>query len=347
MNTTSPHFWPAEWEQQTATWIAWPHNLETWPDRFEPIPALFVKFIEAISRFQQVHVLSGPAGIEVTAEEHLSNLSGVTIHSVATNDTWIRDYGPTFVTRKADGTLVAVDWQYNAWGDKYPPYDDDARATERIRRIIGCELSASAMYCEGGAIDGNGAGTVMATTSCLLSPTRNPGWTRDMVEDELKRQLGIDKILWVDGGGLAGDDTDGHIDQLARFVGPATVVAASSSQPDDPNRQGLERNVGTLREATTRDGIRLNVHTLPTPPPRFIGNKRVPESYCNFLFVEGAVIVPTFRHDPTDQMAIELLGRLIPDRKIIPIDAHELVWGLGAFHCASQHQPAPRPPLAQ
>ena len=196
------------------------------------------------------------------------------------------------------------------------------------------------MHCEGGALEHDGAGTLLTTSSCLLSPARNPGWSRNMIEDELKRQLGVTRIVWVDGGGLDGDDTDGHIDQLARFVTPGIVVAATSSRADDPNREGLLHNVKVLREVVRADGEALQVHLLPTPPPRFVDQVRVPESYCNFIFVNGGLIVPTFRHPETDNAAIQLLSELLPERRVIGLDAYDLIWGLGAFHCASQQQPA-------
>lgn len=356
MKITSPHVWPAEWERQSATWIAWPHNLETWPGRFEQIPQAFVKFILTLSQFQPVQVLSGPASARPTAEAFLSPeglaqrlphsqpapLHPIRIHQVPTNDCWIRDYGPTFVRRRDDGSLVGIDWKYNAWGGKYPPFDDDARAAEIVCRTVGCTRSISPMYCEGGGVETDGQGTLLTTSSCLLSPTRNPGWTRSMVEEELMRQLGIEKTIWLDGGGLAGDDTDGHIDQLARFVAPGIVVAATSSEVSDPNRSGLAANVHQLRQSTAADGTPLTVYPLPTPPPRMLDGSRVPESYCNFLFANECIIVPTFRSDATDQAALRLLGQLLPQRKVIPLDAHDVIWGLGAWHCASQHQPVVR-----
>ncbi len=340
MKIDSPHFWPAEWEPQAATWIAWPHNHQTWPGQFDRIPAAFVNLIAAIGQVQPVHVLTGPDGVQPAAEEMLRNISQVQLHSIATNDAWIRDFGPTFVRRKDDGSLVGVDWKYNAWGGKYPPYDDDARATEQICRTLGCPRSMSAMHCEGGGLETDGQGTLLTTSSCLLSPTRNPGWTRDMVSAELQNQLGVQKIIWVDGGGLEGDDTDGHIDQLARFVAPGVAVAATSSVGSDPNRSGLEMNLRSLQQAHDVNGKSLEVHALPTPPPRLIGGQRVPESYCNFLLINGTVLVPTFRHDNTDQPAIELLARLFPHRKIVPVDSFEIIGGLGALHCVSQQQPA-------
>lgn len=340
MKIASPHTWPAEWERQAATWIAWPHNHETWPHHFEAIPAAFTNFIETLSRLQPVHVLTGPEGIQPSAEERLQDLANVRLHPIATNDAWIRDFGPTFVRRKDDGSLVGVDWKYNAWGGKYPPYQFDAAASEAICRTLGCPRSMSAMHCEGGGLETDGQGTLLSTSSCLLSATRNPGWSREMICSELRSQLGVEKILWIDGGGLQGDDTDGHIDQLARFVAPGIVVAATSSVADDPNRDGLEHNLRLLQQAQDARERPLTVHSLPTPPPRLVAGQRVPESYCNFVFANGAVIVPTFRHERTDHYALDLLTRLLPDQQIIPLDAYYLVGGLGAWHCASQQQPA-------
>lgn len=338
MKVVSPHYWPAEWERQTATWIAWPHNLDTWPGRFAPIPNAFVAFATELAKVQRVQVLAGPKQIAL-AKSMLAPIEHVTVHEITTNDVWIRDYGPTFVRRRADNGLVGVDWKFNSWGGKYPPYDDDARAAELICRAVGCSRSMSSLYCEGGALETDGQGTLLTTSDCLMSKTRNPGWSVSMVEDELKRQLGVQKIIWVDGGGLEGDDTDGHIDQLARFVAPGIVVAACSSVADDSNRSGLLENIDILRNSTTAAGDALRVIELPTPPPRYIDGKRVPESYCNFLFANGIVIVPTFNSEATDRDALGILSALMPNHRVIGIDASDLIWGLGAWHCASQQQP--------
>jgi agmatine deiminase len=338
MKTVSPHHWPAEWERQTATWIAWPHNLETWPGRFAPIPKAFIAFIAELARVQKVHVLAGGQHTGL-AKSMLAPIENATVHPIATNDVWIRDYGPTFVRRKSDNSLIGIDWKYNAWGGKYPPYGDDAAAAESICRVIGCPRSMSPLYCEGGALETDGQGTLLTTSSCLMTKTRNPGWSVRMVEDELKRQLGVTRIVWVDGGGLEGDDTDGHIDQLARFVAPGVVVAACSSVRSDPNRDGLLRNIEILRGSRNARGEPLRVIELPTPPPRFIDGKRVPESYCNFLIANGLVVVPTFGSDATDRDALETLASLLPAYRVIGLDARDLIWGLGAWHCASQQQP--------
>ena len=340
MNIDSPHHWPAEWEPQAATWLAWPHNRDTWPGHYEPVPNQYKAFVSAIASVQPVHVLAGPSSASPSADAVLGRIPNVTIHQLATNDSWIRDYGPTFVRRVDDGSLVGVDWKFNAWGGKYPPFDLDADAARQICMKLPCPRSCSTLYCEGGALETDGRKTLLTTSSCLRSPLRNPGWTRSMVEQELMRQLGISKTIWVDGGGLLGDDTDGHIDQLARFVKPNVVVAATSSVPSDPNRDGLEKNVRILQEASDAHGKPFEVHSLPTPPPRFIDDARVPESYCNFLFAGGIVVLPTFRSPSTDAHAIDLLQGLLPTHRVVPLDAYDIAWGLGAFHCLSQQQPA-------
>ncbi len=331
--------WPAEWEPQAATWLAWPHNCETWPGHYENIPNTFVQFLRAISQVQPVHLLSGPTEIPPSAMATISKLSNVAVHHVRTNDTWIRDYGPTFVVRIADSKLVGIRWRFNAWGGKYLPCDDDAAAAAAICGIVGCDCVSSELHCEGGALETDGCGTLLTNSSCLLTDTRNPGWTRTHIEDQFKQNLGAKKIIWVDGGGLDGDDTDGHIDQLARFVSPGRVVVATSSHSNDSNARGLRANAQILRASTDANHRPLEVIPLPTPAPRWVDGKRVPESYCNFLIANEIVILPTFRSPPTDQYATKLLSELMPDRTVIPLDAYDFIWGLGAFHCASQQQP--------
>ena len=340
--TNSPSVrWPAEWEPQVATWISWPHNHQTWPGYFAPVPRSIAAFVETLSRVQRVEVLSGPAGISPAARDMLSDMPQVTIHNVRTNDVWIRDFGPTFVHRLSDGQVVGVDWHFNSWGGKYPPFDADAAAAEEICRIVGCPRSESWLTCEGGGLETNGQGTLLTTSSVVMSASRNPQRTRSEVEAELRLQLGVQDILWVDGGGIEGDDTDGHIDQLARFVSEDTIVVAVSSRQDDSNHAGLAANAKFLKEYRSRAGQSFHVVPLPTPEPRVLDGRRVPESYCNFLIANGIVIVPTFRSASTDDAALKMLEQLMPHHRIVPLDAYDLIWGLGAFHCASQQQPAP------
>jgi len=330
--------WPAEWEPQTAVWFSWPHNQETWPGRFPLIADAFSAMVRAACQFVPVKVLAaGPwAGV---AAKHLGRSDRIEIVDIATNDCWIRDYGPTFVF---DGNeVVGIDWQFNAWGGKYPPWDDDATAATKICRWGAIRCETSPMGLEGGAIEGDGTGRMLTTPSCVETATRNCGWTRERIAEELNRRLGVTEIVWIDGGGLEGDDTDGHIDQLARFVDTRHVVCAVSADTADPNYQGLQRNHQQLLAWAEQTVPPVTILPLVIPPARRIGGARVPESYCNFLMLGAdAVLVPTFRQSQHDEDAIGLLGDLLPGRQIIGVDAYDFAWGLGAWHCASQQQPS-------
>ncbi len=330
----------AEWQPHAATWIAWPHNRDTWPNRFENIPATFEKLIRTLAEVEEVHVLGGPSDSPQIAIETFENTARVTVHPIETNDCWIRDFGPTFLLHSSGSELAAVDWVYNAWGGKYPPYDEDAKNAQRICEILGCKRFPSRLVCEGGSLETDGAGTILTTSRCLLSMSRNPDWSRSMVEEELKSQLGLRKVLWVDGGELAGDDTDGHIDQLVRFVRPGLVTAAVSYSSDDENATKLDKQYQHLLSLRDAQDKPLDIVPLSTPPPRFIQGERVPESYCNFYIANEIVVVPTFGFRETDEAALQTLRELVPDRTIVPIDASDLIWGRGAFHCVTQQQPS-------
>jgi len=270
--------WPAEWEPHAATWLSWPHNVETWPGMFDRIPARFTAFVQAIAEFEPVHVLAGGAGPRGDASRHVGRSHNVTLHDIPTNDAWCRDHGPTFLVRDApaagsesdlDEPLALIDWQYNAWGGKYPPFDLDNKVPARIATELGCRRFAVDVVLEGGAIDGNGQGTVLTTASCLLNPNRNPRSSREDFERLLADYLAARHVIWLARGELAGDDTDGHIDQLARFVGPRTVVAAVASDTADENAAPLRENLAQLRSTTDHDGAALEVVPLPLPPPKF------------------------------------------------------------------------------
>ncbi|MCA9137666.1 MAG: agmatine deiminase family protein [Planctomycetales bacterium] len=332
---------PAEWQPQRAVWIAWPHNPQTWPGHFQPIPGCFRNFIAAIAAAVPVRVigashLRGQAGLE--------QMAGVTWVDIETNDSWIRDYGPTFVVDES-GKKYAIDWRYNSWGGKYPPWDADDRATASIISDANWPRVEGGLCLEGGALEWDGSGRLLTTTSCLVTDTRNPGWTKPQIENRLRDLAGAREIVWVDGGGLVGDDTDGHIDQLARFIDQETVVVAVSDDPDDPNHSGLQANEELLRQWAGRTSPSVDVHRLPIPPARFVDGQRVPESYCNFLRLgPERLLVPTFGCDKSDSYAIELLGDLArqqsPQVEVVGIDCRDLVWGLGALHCASCNEPA-------
>ena len=329
--------WPAEWEPQSAIWLSWPHNPETWPGRFQHVPETFRQFVEACCDLVRVRILVAPQAAE-TAASLVGDLANVDLIECPTNDCWIRDFGPTFVAE--NDRIIAVDWRYNAWGGKYPPWDDDAAAASKIAKWAGTECEPSELGCEGGALETDGTGRLLTTPDCLITDSRNPGWDQERVAQELHRRLGVHEILWLDGGGLEGDDTDGHIDQIARFVDPENVVCAVCDDADDPNREVLESNYRQLRVWGRETSPSVNVHRLPIPPRRYIDGQRVPESYCNFLIVGAKrVILPIFNSADSDAYAIELMTRLMPDFEICPIDATHLAWGLGAFHCASQQQP--------
>lgn len=337
MNQLTTRRWPAEWEQQAAIWLSWPHNPETWPGRFQHIPAAFTMFVKAVAAVVPVQVLVAPQVREL-ANSHLQKIENVTLLDCPTNDCWIRDYGPTFVSEGE--RLIGVDWGYNAWGGKYPPWDDDARVAALVCQVASADHEVSELTCEGGALETDGRGRLITTPECLITETRNPGWDQQRIAQEFHRRLGVTEILWLDGGGLQGDDTDGHIDQLARFVDERNLVCAVCDDPEDPNHEPLKQNYLQLRVWGRETDPAVEIHRLPIPPKREIDGQRVPESYCNFLIVGGRrVIVPQFRAPAADQFAVELLASLLPDLEIFPLDASELAWGLGAFHCASQQQP--------
>jgi agmatine deiminase len=343
--------WVAEWERHEATWIAWPHNERTWPGRFATIPSVTERMIRILAEVEHVHVLGGsPEGL-AQASQALEGVANTTVHNIATNDTWIRDFGPTFLLHQDGSRVGATRWRFNAWGNKYA-HEFDAMAAERICALLDtqgrCNTSnesplecfASSLVAEGGGIETDGAGTLLTTSSVLLSSTRNFHWSRDVVESELKRMLGVRKILWVDGGALEGDDTDSHIDQLVRFVRSGLVVAAVSYSSDDCNSDKLETQRRRLIEMSDAQGQVLDVIPLMTPPPRLIMGRRVPESYCNFYIANGIVLMPTFGFRETDDAAAAILQDLMPERQVICLDASDFIFGLGAFHCATQQQPA-------
>jgi agmatine deiminase len=346
--------WIAEWERHEATWISWPHNPKTWPGRVHLIPRATEHMIRVISEVEHVHVLSGNPTAHSEATEALRGLANVTLHDVRTNDTWIRDYGPTFLVHPEKKELGAVRWRFNAWGNKYPhEYDEvvsslickglDIHGQWKADPSQPMRSFASPLVCEGGGLETDGQGTLLTTSSCLMASTRNFQWSREQVEQELKRKLGVTKVLWIDGGELAGDDTDSHIDQLVRFIRPGLVVSAVSYTSDDSNAPHLAAQMQVLQQVTDARDQPLEIVRLVTPPPRLIQGKRVPESYCNFYLANGIVVVPTFGYRETDDRAAGQLQELFPDRDIVRIDASDFILGLGAFHCATQQQPAVLP----
>ncbi len=329
---------PAEWEPHQATWLSWPHNRDSWPGAFEPVPAIWAELTRALSGHEAVHILAGGEEVMAQARRLVGQVPGVTLHDVPTNDAWMRDHGPTFLVGPPGAAPALIHWGYNAWGGKYPPFDADRLVPERVAEITGYRRFVPGIILEGGAIDSDGQGTLLTTEQCLLNPNRNPHLNRAEMERYLADYLGARRVLWL-GEGIEGDDTDGHIDELARFVGPARVVAAVEPDLADPNHAPLAENLRRLRSMTDARGRPLEVVELPLPRPLYHGSQRMPGSYLNFYIANGLVVVPTF-DDPGDAVALQTLGKIFPDRRIHPIRAVDLVWGLGAFHCITQQQPA-------
>lgn len=308
------------------------------------MPAIYIEMVRALHEYEQVHICVNDATAAAHVRQQLS-LAGigprnVTLHEIPTNDTWARDYGPIFLTRRQHKRteLAVTDWIFNSWGQKYGPWDLDDVVPQRIAARFHLPLFTPGIVLEGGSIDANGRGTLLTTEACLLNPNRNPSLSRDDIENYLRAYLGVQKILWL-GDGIAGDDTDGHIDDLARFVDPTTVVCVVEDDPADVNYLLLQNNLTRLQDLTDQDGQPLRVVPLPMPSPVEYEGNRLPASYANFYIANGVVLVPTY-DCPNDQRALAILQDLFPSRQVIGIPCTDLVWGLGAIHCVTQQQPA-------
>lgn len=337
---------PGEWESHEATWIAWPHHEPDWPGKLESIPWVYAEIVRVLHEHERVEILCHDDGVRAAAEEHLRS-HGVTgnyrLHAVPNDRVWLRDSAPTAVV--ASGQSVAlVNWCFNAWA-KYDNFSHDQRVGEAIARITGLPRleprrpdDGERVVLEGGAIDSNGEGTLLVTEECLLSPVqaRNPGLTRDGYERVFKEQLGIRETIWL-GEGCVGDDTHGHVDDIARFVAPDIIVLAYEEDPADENHRRSLDNLERLELAGAGDGT-FKVVKLPFPRAVTMRGERLPASYANFYIANGVVIVPTF-NDPNDRQALGILAELMPDRRVVGIHAVDLVWGLGTLHCLTQQQP--------
>lgn len=335
---------PAEWAPHRGTWLSWSHKEASWPGKFEPVPGIFARIVRELARAEEVHInVSGPdmeESVRTLLARERAELGRVRFHHHPTNDAWCRDHGPIFLQRTVDGRReeAIVDWDYNAWGGKYPPYDLDDVIPSRIGAELGLPVFHPGIVMEGGSIDVNGRGTLLTTEACLLNPNRNPTLTRAQIEQYLRAYLGVRHILWL-GEGIAGDDTDGHVDDLSRFVDPTTVVTVVEEDPGDENYEPLQENLQRLRSMTDQDGRPLRVELLPMPRPLVHDGQRLPASYANFYVANGLVLVPGYDADQ-DAKAEAVLRRLFPGRRIVVMDCTDLVWGLGAFHCVTQQWPA-------
>ena len=339
---------PAEWARHEATWLTWPHCTDTWPDAdlTEAAEPAYVAMVDALRAGETVNVAVNDADDAARIAKRLAAAGIVTgagtnvvLRVVPTDDEWIRDYGSIFVL-DGRGGRIATDWLFNAWGGKYDRTERNNTVPEAMAAVHDAERVAFPVVMEGGSVDVNGAGLALTTESCLLNPNRNPDLSKVDIEAALHDGLGIDELVWL-GDGIAGDDTDGHVDDMARFVSERTVVTAVEPDPADANHAPLADTLARLRAWRGRDGRGLDVVTLPMPAPVFHGEDRLPASYANFLIANAAVLLPVFG-DPNDAVAIETMHRLFPDRRVAPIPARSLVWGLGACHCLSQQVPAVR-----
>ena len=336
------YYFPAEWHPHVATWLSWPHKEASWPGKIESIYDSYIDFIKAVSAGEKVNINVNNEAMRAAVLFRLQNagadLSKIQLHIHPTNDAWCRDHGPAFlINPKAAIPKIILDWGYNAWGDKYPPYDLDDVIPTLIGKYLNLPVLNPGIVMEGGSVDFNGAGTVLTTTQCLLNKNRNPHLNKAQIEKYLEDYYGVSQILWLHEG-IVGDDTDGHIDDITRFVNEDTVVTVVEENKQDENYEILQQNLKDLKEMRLLNGNPLNIIELPMPDPVIYEDQRLPASYANFYIANAAVIVPTF-HCKSDDRALSILEKCFPDRKVIGIDSADIIWGLGSFHCLSQQEP--------
>jgi agmatine deiminase len=343
---------PAEWETHLATWIAWPHNRDDWPGRFQPIPWVYAEMVRHLAPGEKVCIIVNDGVHQRSAERTLKQahvpLDNVEFFRWKTDRVWTRDSGPIFIRRAQDPKLAITHWQFNGWA-KYSNYKKDEKLPSLVGEKFGFESFKPSLevngkprriVLEGGSIDVNGRGTLLTTEECLLSKAqeRNPGMTREQLEQVFAEYLGITKTIWL-GSGIAGDDTHGHVDDISRFVSSDTVITAVEKNTSDPNHAPLQENLRRLKGATDQAGRRLKVVELPLPSPVYFRGQRLPASYANFYIGNRAVLVPTF-NDANDRAALNSLAEIFPNREVVGIYCGDFIWGLGAIHCATQQQPA-------
>ena len=329
---------PAEWHPHAATWLSWPRpDGISFPDRYPEVLPTLGEMVRTLAPHERVDINVRDEEVEAVARQAIGDTGNVFYHYIPSYEPWCRDHGPIFVKR--GHKLAIVDWDYNAWGSKYPPYDDDDAVPRRVAELLGLPVFSPGIVMEGGALDVNGEGTLLTTESCLLNPNRNPHLNQQQIEQHLRDYLGTTNIQWL-GDGIAGDDKDGHVDDLARFVNPTTVVTVVEQDPQDDNYWPLQENRKRLRAMRDQDGTPLQVIELPMPGVIEYDRQRLPASYANFYIANGVVLLPTYRNQKTDAAAMEILQKLFANRRVVGIDSTNLIWGLGSFHCLTQQQPA-------
>lgn len=333
---------PAEWAPHRATWLTWPQNRQTWPTQLERVRDVWIEMITVLSAHEIVSLLVDDDSTRQAVTTRLRSagavVENVAMLQISTVDVWMRDYGPTFVMRDgAEAPLAFNDWIFNGWGGKYKEYEHDDGVARAIADILGLPVFAHPVVLEGGSIEVNGAGTCLTTEQCLLNENRNPELSRSDIEQLLKDSLGVEHVVWL-GEGIVGDDTDGHVDDIARFVDATTVVCVMEDNPNATNYRALQENFERLKDARDQRGSKLNVVTIPSPVQIYCDGAPLPASYANFYIANETVLVPIF-HDPHDRQALGILQELFPRRKIVGLDCTDIVAGLGAIHCVTQQEP--------
>ena len=336
------YYFPAEFAPHAATWLSWPHKEASWPGKIDAIYPYYAQFVKELAKGEIVRINVTDEAMKASALAHLqtagADLQKVEFFFHPTNDAWCRDHGPAFlVNPEAEQKKVIVDWGYNAWGNKYPPYDLDDVIPTLIGRHFGLPVFHPGIVMEGGSVEFNGNGTVLTSTACLLNPNRNPHLNQQQIEDYLVQYYGMEQVLWVDEG-IIGDDTDGHIDDTVRFVNEDTVLTVVEEKKSDENYALLQHNLKQLQQMRLANGRQLNIIELPMPDAVLWEEQRLPASYANFYIANQAVIVPTYRCDKDDK-ALQIIADCFPGREVKGIDSTELIWGLGSFHCLSQQEP--------
>lgn len=337
---------PPEWHPHAATWFSWPRPEGiSFPGKYHTIPENLARIMCEVQSREQVRINVPNENWEYLVrsqlKEHGCPTRNIICHHIKTNESWCRDHGPAFVLKRAGRgrqRAAIVDWGFNAWGGKYPPYDDDDAVPTRVAEALKLPVFYPRIVMEGGSVEFNGAGTVLTTTDCLLNKNRNPGLSKQQIERYLKDYYGQRHVCWLNGG-IEGDDTDGHIDDLARFISPTQIVIGIEDDPKDANYRTLQRVRRQIDKLRDQDGRSFQVIEIPMPGVVEHDGQRLPATYVNFYFVNGALLVPTYRHRRNDRRALETLQRHLPKHKVIGIDCVELIWGLGAIHCLTQQQP--------
>ena len=340
------YYMPAEWAEHQATWLSYPHNEDSWPGKIETIFPSYHIFIKTLAEAEDVHINVDDQKMQDIVTAALTavgtDMKRIFFHQFPTNDAWCRDHGPAFLlNRQESGKHAMVNWNHNAWGGKYP-YELDTQIPVRIYEYLSQQDKALQLFepgivMEGGSIDVNGVGDLLTTTSCLLNPNRNPHLNQEQIEEYLRSYYGVENIIWL-GDGIVGDDTDGHVDDLSRFISEDTIITAVEENRWDENYEMLQNNLKTLKKCRLANGKQPTIVELPMPDMVFYDNQRLPASYANFYIANKKVIFPTYRC-LTDNEAAYILEACFPDREIVGIDSTDIVWGLGSFHCLSQQMP--------